>query len=79
MLFDYLFGAQSGWRTEAKIRARRVLGEQVDDPLGYVDKRIARTRLASFERRRWRHIRKLVVRYMAEETRRIGPRERRGR
>ncbi|MCC2979056.1 MULTISPECIES: hypothetical protein [unclassified Sphingomonas] len=73
MLFDHFAGAQSGWRIEAKIRARRVMGEQPDDPLGYVDRRLARTRFASFERRRWKHIRTLVLQLMAEEARRIRP------
>lgn len=73
MLFDYYFGAESGWRTEAKIRARRVMGEQAEDPLGYVDKRIAAARFGAFERRRWGYIRKLVIQYIAEERERLRP------
>ncbi|OWK32582.1 hypothetical protein SPMU_09170 [Sphingomonas mucosissima] len=73
MLFDYFTGATSGWRTEAKIRARRVMGEQVDDPIGYVDKRLTLVRVGSFERRRWAYIRTLVVRFVAEEEQRLRP------
>lgn len=73
MLFDYYSGAESGWRTEAKIRARRVMGEQADDPIGYVDKRIGLTRFGAFERRRWGYIRKLVVQYVDEEQKRLSP------
>lgn len=73
MLFDYFAGATSGWRTEAKIRARRVMGEQVDDPIGYVDRRLSLVRFGSFERRRWAFIRTLVVRFMAEEEQRLRP------
>lgn len=73
MAFDYFSGAQPGWRTEAKIRARRVVGEQIDDPMGYVDNRVRRVRLGTFERRRWSFIRKLVVRFLAEEKQRLSP------
>lgn len=77
MVFDYFLGAPSGWRTEAKIRARQVLGEQADDPIGYVDKRLALVRWGSFERRRWDYIRKLINRYLAEEEQRVRPVRRR--
>lgn len=73
MAFDHFSGAQPGWRTEAKIRARRVVGERIDDPIGYVDGRVHRAHIGSFERRRWSFIRKLVVRFLAEEEQRLRP------
>lgn len=69
--WDYFTGATRHWRTEAKIRARRVIGEHPADPIGYVDKRIQLSGVASFQRRRWSYIRKLVAQMQAHESARL--------
>ncbi len=58
---DYFTGATERWRSEAVLRARRVRVDFPEDPLGYAEKRISLARPGSFERRRWRYIRKLLV------------------
>lgn len=68
--WDFFTGAPRHWRTEAKIRARRVIGEHADDPVGYVDKRLQLSHFASFQRRRWSYIRKLVAEMQAHEAKR---------
>lgn len=74
MWFDYFAGAPAGWRTEAKIRARRVFGEQREDPLSYVEMRLARARFGSFEKRRWTYIRRLLEQLILDEEKRLQPR-----
>jgi hypothetical protein len=59
--FDYFSGASERWRVDAKARARRVIVEHADDPLGYVQKRLARTSFGTFERRRWTFIQKVLL------------------
>lgn len=58
--FNYFSGASDRWRTDAKTRARRVISQHGDDALGYVQKRIDRSKFGTFERRRWTYIRKLL-------------------
>lgn len=71
--WDHFSGASERWRADARIRARRVLGEHASDPAGYAQKRIDRSRFGTFERRRWTYIRKLLLRYMKEEAQRREP------
>ena len=64
---DFFSGASERWKTDAKIRARRVIAEHADDPIGYVQRRIELSRFGTFERRRWNYIRKLVTRDVERE------------
>ncbi|WP_085809610.1 hypothetical protein [Sphingomonas sp. TZW2008] len=73
MRLDYFTGASDRWRTEAKIRARQVIGDHADDPMGYVDRRLGIARFGSFEQRRWRYIRTLIAAHREAEARRLAP------
>ncbi len=77
MVWDYFSGAVDGWRVEAKIRARRVVGDHPGSALDYVERRLARCGFASFERRRWSFIRRLVIEHEAAEEQRLRPIRRR--
>ncbi|WBH16728.1 hypothetical protein [Sphingomonas radiodurans] len=70
---DYFTGASERWQTDARVRARRVLGEHADDPIGYAQKRIDRSRFGTFERRRWVFIRKVLVKAVQEQALPIEP------
>ncbi len=58
--FDYFTGARDRWRTTAVLRARQVKMDHGTDAMTYVNGRIARAYWASFQRRRWSYIRKLL-------------------
>ena len=66
--WDYFTGASERWRTDAKVRARRVIGEHADDPVAYADKRLKMSAFGSFQRRRWSYIRRLVIDMRAHEV-----------
>jgi hypothetical protein len=70
---DYFSGASERWRVDAKVRARRVIVEHAEDPLGYVRKRLDRSRFGTFERRRWTFIQKVLLELAEEQTRRPEP------
>ena len=63
--FDYFTGAQDRWRAEATWRAKQARLEHGEDALGYARRRVARASWASFQRRRWRLIRRLIERGLA--------------
>lgn len=58
---DFFSGASERWRSQAASRARRVRIDHPEDPLAYADKRLGMAKLGSFERRRWKYIKKLIV------------------
>jgi hypothetical protein len=63
--FDYFTGARDRWRAAAALRAKQVKVDHGTDAMNYVKGRIARAYWASFQRRRWNFIRKLLERGMA--------------
>ena len=60
--FDYFTGARETWRASAARRAKQVKVDHGTDAMSYVRERIARSYWASFQRRRWSYIRRLLER-----------------
>ncbi|WP_257558338.1 hypothetical protein [Sphingobium sp. CFD-2] len=59
--FGWFSEAYVGWQNDAKLRLQDVIARYglSDAATSYIQLRIRRAPLTSFERRRWRHIRKL--------------------
>jgi len=59
--FGWFSHAYVGWQNDAKLRLQEVISRHglTDAASDYINMRIRRAPLSSFERRRWRHIRKL--------------------
>ena len=58
---DYFSSASERWRSDALGRARRVRIDHCDDPVAYAEKRMKLAKAGSFERRRWKFIRKILI------------------
>jgi hypothetical protein len=60
--WDHFSAAGERWRTDAAMRARRVLADHPEDAGAYVEKRLKLAKFGTFERRRWKYIRALLSR-----------------